>query len=176
MKGNTHYTPRLIGSFLLSVILAWGLNMLLSLVLVSTLVLVPLLLNSIFDFSFSEALCYASIPVVGKLMAVFSGDDFQIRLAILIIFFIIVIAVVILGGLTSTLIKVVSGSRVMTILSGTVLLFSFVNMVSVLFFEDNYNPDLRGFWYNALSVCLLVILFLIDCYIIYFCWNDEEYD
>ena len=95
---------------------------------------------------------------------------------ILIIFFIIVIAVVILGGLTSTLIKVVSGSRVMTILSGTVLLFSFINMVSVLFFEDNYNPDLRGFWYNALSVCLLVILFLIDCYIIYFCWNDEEYD
>lgn len=51
MKENTHYTPRLIGSFLLSVILAWGLNMLLSLVLVSTLVLVPLLLNSIFDFS-----------------------------------------------------------------------------------------------------------------------------
>lgn len=67
MKENTHYTPRLIGSFLLSVILAWGLNMLLSLVLVSTLVLVPLLLNSIFDFSFSDALCYASIPVVGKL-------------------------------------------------------------------------------------------------------------
>ena len=45
MKGNKHYTPRLIGSFLLSCIIGWGLNILVSLVLVSTLVLVPMLLE-----------------------------------------------------------------------------------------------------------------------------------
>ena len=92
MEENKHYTPRLIGSFLLSSIIGWGLNILVSLVLVSTLVLVPMLLNSIFDFSFGDALHYASIPVVGRFMAIYDGDDFPIRLTILIVFFIVVIA------------------------------------------------------------------------------------
>lgn len=176
MKENKHYTPRLIGSFLLSSIIGWGLNILVSLVLVSTLVLVPMLLNSIFDFSFGDALHYASIPVVGRFMAIYEGDDFPIRLTILVVFFIVVIALVILGGLTSALIKIVQGSRGMTILSGIVFLLNFINIISVLFFDNEYNPDLHGFWYNVVSICLLVILFLIDSVIIMLCWNDGEMD
>ena len=176
MKENKHYTPRLIGSFLLSSIIGWGLNILVSLVLVSTLLLVPMLLNSIFDFSFGDALHYASIPVVGRFMAIYDGDDFPIRLTFLIVFFIVVIALVILGGLASALIKIVQGSRGMTILSGIVFLLNFINIISVLFFDNEYNPDLHGSWYNVVSICLLVILFLIDSVIIMLCWNDGEMD
>ena len=175
MEENKHYTPRLIGSFFLSSIIGWGLNILVSLVLVSTLVLVPMLLYSIFDFSFGDVLHYASIPFVGRLIAIYERGDVPIRLTIVIVYFIVVIALPLLACLVSALIRIVQGSRVMTILSGIVFLLNFINIISVLFFDKEYNPDLHGFWFNVVSICLLVILFLIDGFILMACWNDGKW-
>lgn len=176
MKENRHYTPRLIGSFLLSSILSWGQNILASLILVSTLILVPLLLNSMFDLNIGYALQYIAIPGVSKYIALYSGDDFPIRTTILIVSFIVVIAIYILGWLSLALINIVKGSKVMTIISGINLLLYFITLIDVWFFDKEFNPDLHGFWFNFLSVCLLVILFVIDCGILYNCWNVEEFD
>lgn len=175
MKENRHYTPRLIGTFILSNIFGAGLSIFFSMVLVSILILVPLFLNSIFDFSFAEVMHYASIPVVGKLMAIYGGDDFSIRLAMLIMFFIIVIAMVILAVIGSFLINTVQGSKVMAVLTGIVLFLSFVNEIYVFFFDNNYNPDLHGIWYNITATVLLLVSIFVNCNIVYFCWNYDEF-
>lgn len=163
MKENRHYTPKLIGPFLLSSILLWSENILASLILASTLILVPLLLNSMFDLNIGYALQYISIPGDSKYIALYSGDDFPITATILIIPFLIIIALYILGWLSMALVNIVKGSKEMTIMSGINLLLYFITLIDVCFFDKVYNPDLHGFWFNVISVCLLVILFVIDC-------------
>lgn len=162
MKENRHYTPRLIGPFLLSSILSWSQNILASLILASTLILVPLLLNSMFDLNIHYALEYISIPGDSKYIAYYSGDDFP-RTTILIVPFLVIITLYILGWLSVTLVNIVKGSKEMAIISGINLLLYFITLIDVCFFDKVYNPDLHGFWFNVISVCLLVILFVIDC-------------
>lgn len=162
MKENRHYTPRLIGSFLLSSILSWGQNILASLILVSTMILVPLLLNSMFDLNIGYALQYISIPGDSKYIALYSGDDFRIT-TILIVPLLVIIALYILGWLSMALVNIVKGSKEMTIMSGLNLLLYFITLIDVYFFDKVYNPDLHGFWFNVISICLLVILFVINC-------------
>lgn len=173
------YSLRILGTIILSCLIGSVLAWLVRLVFVSVMLLIPALLHTMFDFSFSDVLKNSVIGQVtglGQWVAVVNGKDFPVRLAMLVVTIVTIIALGIIAYMSHWLTKIIKGRKVLSFIAMFPFLLWLLSLIADFYLTDSMaTSDIdKGFWYYAVSGILILVALLIMFMIIACCWAKQE--
>ena len=170
------YILRFVGVVIISYAVGWGLYKLAIWVFVSSMTLVPLFIKSLFDFSMRDipdVFIFSHITGLSpRWAAAICSNSFPVRLAVLINVFGVIIAFALLVYVTSWLVRIIKGSKFLTIISSLPLLFTILNLYSSFY----CNPSIvdKGFWFYCLTIIIVLIVLAYIWFTISISWTYED--
>ena len=170
------YLLRFVGVVMISCAVSWGLYKLATWVYIAIMTLVPLFLKSIFDFSWNnvtDAFFVSRITGINiRWAAAITSNDFPVRITLILNTIGVFIAFALLVYVTSWLVRIIKGSKLLTIVSSLPLLFTILNLY-ISFYCNPFIID-KGFWFYCLTIIIILFILAYIGITIHESWTYEE--
>lgn len=170
------YMLRFVGVVIISSVIYCGLYLLATWVCASAMTIIPLLIKSLFDFSVPDvtnSLLLSHIAGISpRWAAAICSNSFPVRMALLLNIFGVIIAFALIVYVTSWLVRIINGSKFLTIVSSLPLLLTIINLYFAFYCNSTITD--KGFWFYCLTITIGLIVLVYIGSTIYISWTYKD--